>query len=54
MTDKVAQIDIASDEALEAMVEADAWEADYMPMFESLEKAEAFFETAEEEKVANG
>ena len=54
MKDKVAEINIASDEALEAMVEADAWEADYLPMFDSLEKAEGFFETVEEEKVANG
>ena len=53
MKDKVAEINIASDEALEAMVEADAWEADYLPMFDSLEKRK-FFETVEEEKVANG
>lgn len=54
MNDKVAQINIASDEALEAMVEADAWEPNYLPMFESLEKAEAFFDTVKEEKVVNG
>ena len=43
MKDKVAEINIASDEALEAMVEADAWEADYLPMFDSLEKGRRFF-----------
>ena len=42
MKDKVAEINIASDEALEAMVEADAWEADYLPMFDSLRRPKAF------------
>ena len=54
MKDKVAQIDIASDEALEKMVEEHSWEPTYLPMFDSLERAEAFFDSSTEEKVVNG
>ena len=53
MKDKVAQIDIASDEALEKMVEEHSWEPTYLPMFDSLERAEAFFDSSTEEKVVN-
>ena len=41
MNDKVAEINIASDEALEAMVEADAWEVDD-GLFDSLESRKLF------------